>query len=194
MLSGGVKYEAPSMGSKNRGRKAKVKRKVIFEKKQPFMSLIDLHKKNLRLNLIYLKKILLGKASITRIREMLQFTVINSIEIQAVSLDNLIQRGFPMSHIRAICLLQKDVLDEIAAKSMQSIQFISITTAIEEKSPTGLLGPWKYINSATVIITNLVNETPQDIRLDNLLNRGFPRTEKKFRYYSFLQFKHLVKA
>ena len=46
MLPGGVKNEALSMGSKKRGRKAKVKRKVIFEKKkQHFMSLIDLHKK-----------------------------------------------------------------------------------------------------------------------------------------------------
>ena len=45
MLPGGVKNEALSMGSKKRGRKAKIKRKVIFEKKQHFMSLIDLHKK-----------------------------------------------------------------------------------------------------------------------------------------------------
>ena len=39
MLPGGVKNEPSSMGSKKRGRK------VIFEKKQHFMSLIDLHKK-----------------------------------------------------------------------------------------------------------------------------------------------------
>ena len=39
MLPGGVKNEALSMGSKKRGRKAKVKRKVIFEKKSNILCL-----------------------------------------------------------------------------------------------------------------------------------------------------------
>ena len=72
-----------------------------------------------------------------------------------------------MLHISTICLLHKHLLDEIAAKNMQSIQFTNVTTDIEEKSPTCILGPWKYKNSETVIITYLLNETIQIIHLDN---------------------------
>ena len=32
------------------------------------------------------------------------------------------QRGFPVQHIPAICLFKRDLLDEIATKSMQSIE------------------------------------------------------------------------
>ena len=152
MFPGGVENEAPSMGSKKRGRKAKVKRKVIFEKKRHFMPLIDLHKKccekeSITINVKEIKSDIPQKGN-TRggfyyhnsRNVTILFKVNNSIEIQSARLDNLMQRGFPVSHIPTICLLQKDLLDEIAAKSEQPIQFTMVKTDTEDQSPQGLLG------------------------------------------------------
>ena len=69
-----------------------------------------------------------------------------------------------MLHISTICLLHKHLLDEIAAKNYAIYSIYNVTTDIEEKSPTCILGPWKYKNSETVIITYLLNETIQNIQ------------------------------
>ena len=44
-----------------------------------------------------------------------------------------------------------------------------------------------------VIITYLLDKKTHHINLNNLLDHGFPPSEKRFKYYSFLQFKHFVK-
>ena len=82
------------------------------------------------------------------------FTVNNSIEIESVYLNNLIQRGFPvLLDMPTICLLEKRLLDELAAKSGQPIQFTMVKTDIEGQSAEDLLGPWNYKNRRNVIIT-----------------------------------------
>ena len=49
-------------------------------------------------------------------------------------------------------------------------------------------------NSGNVIITYLLDKITHHINLNNVLKRGFPHSEKRFKYYSFLQFKHCVKT
>ena len=199
MLSGGV--------TKKRGRKPKVK-KAFSEKKGTFMPLAYLENK-------CCEKESIAKITVKEIKSDLPkkdntqtgfyyqnsrnvtilFIVNNSIEIQSVYLNNLIQRGFPVVlDIPTICLLEKRLLDELVAKSGQPIQFTMVKTGIEDQSPEDLLRPWKYKNSVNVIITYLLNKTTHHINLNKLLNRGFLYPEKRFKYYSFLQFNHFVKT
>ena len=82
----------------------------------------------------------------------------NNIEVQSARLDNLMQRGLSVLHIPAICVLEKQLLYELAAKSGQPIQFTMVKTDIDDQSPEDLLGPWKYKNSVNVIITYLLDK------------------------------------
>ena len=144
------------MESKKRGRKPKIKKALAFKNKPTFMPFTDLDKKcyekeSRTINVKEIKSDLPQKDNNQEgfyyqnsKNVTILYTVNTSVEIQSVNLNNLMQRGFPMLHIPTTCLLQIDLLDEIAAKSMQSIQFTMVKTDIDCQSPTDLLGPWKY--------------------------------------------------
>ena len=123
------------------------------------------------------------------------YSINDSIETQSIRLDNLNKRGFPVQKLPDICIIDKKMLDEIAAKSVQSIEITMVTTDIDEQLENRSLGPWKYRDTMNVKVSYLLNKkTTHYIRLDHLLDRGFPLHEKGFKYFSFLHLKQLVKA
>ena len=115
--------------------------------------------------------------------------IIDNSERKSIRLNNLLERGFPSFVEHANSILERNILDNIVEKCDQAVQITKVSTDVENQPEDNLVGPWEYKNSSNVTIAYIIDNNASSIRLDNLIERGFPES-RKFQYYSFLQFKN----
>ena len=110
-----------------------------------------------------------------------------------IMLHHLMERGFPMNGERVTQYLHRSTLDNLIAKSTHDIQLTIIITDTENTSPLDLDGPWTYYDSSKVVICYIIDQKVNQMRLDNLVNRGSfslpDDIEESFGYYSYLRLK-----